>query len=93
MNYILHPRRRTMRKLIGICAAGLLASSVAACGSSTTDRAISGGLIGAGVGAGTAAVTGGNVGTGALIGGAGGAIIGGVTSDRDIDAGRPAWRR
>ncbi|RJF86776.1 hypothetical protein D3874_06885 [Oleomonas cavernae] len=82
-----------MRNLIGICAAGLLAVSVAGCGSSPTDRAISGGLIGAGLGAGTAAVTGGSIGTGVLIGGLGGAVIGGVTSDRDIDAGRPVWKR
>ncbi len=82
-----------MYKITALCGAALLSLSVAACGSSTSDRAISGGLIGAGVGAGTAALTGGSVGTGALIGGAGGAILGGVTSDRDIDAGRPIWKR
>jgi hypothetical protein len=50
---------------------------LAACGSSTTDRALSGGGIGAAAGAGTAAVTGGSPVTGGLLGGAAGAAIGG----------------
>lgn len=74
-----------MVTMIGVAAA------VAACGSSTTDRAISGGAIGAGAGAAGAAVTGGSAATGALIGGAAGAAAGGLTDEDDIDLGDPVW--
>lgn len=43
-------------------------------------RAIGGGLLGAGAGAGVGALTGGNAGTGALIGGALGAVGGAATT-------------
>lgn len=69
------------------------AALLSACGSTTTDRALSGGGIGAGLGAGTAAVTGGNVLGGAAIGGAGGAAIGGLTDEQDFDLGQPLWKR
>lgn len=59
--------------------------SLAACGSSKTDRALSGGGIGAGIGAVGAAVTGGSVATGAVIGGAAGAATGAMTDEDDID--------
>lgn len=75
-------------------AALLLATlALAACGTSRTDRALSGGALGAGVGAGTAAVTGGNVLGGAAIGGAGGAAAGALTDPEDFDLGQPVWRR
>ena len=64
-----------------------------ACGSSTSDRAISGGGIGAAAGAGTAAVTGGNPLTGGLLGGAAGAAAGGLTDEDDINLGDPVWNR
>jgi osmotically inducible lipoprotein OsmB len=79
--------RKTSLALLAL--AGL---SLGACGYSTGDRAVSGGLLGAGAGAGVAAITGGNAGTGALIGGAAGAAGGALTSGRDINLGRPAWR-
>ena len=63
-----------------------------ACGYRTGDRAVSGGLLGAGAGAGVAALTGGSVGTGALVGGGVGAAGGALTSGRDVNLGRPAWR-
>ena len=63
-----------------------------ACGYSTGDRAVSGGLLGAGAGAGIGALTGGSAGTGALIGGAAGAAGGALTSGRDVNLGRPVWR-
>lgn len=63
-----------------------------ACGYSPGDRAVSGGLIGAGAGAALGAATGGSIGAGALIGGAAGAIGGAATSPRDVNLGRPAWR-
>ena len=66
--------------------------ALAGCGQSTGDRAISGGLIGAGAGAAVSGLAGGGLGTGALIGGALGAVGGAATSRRDIDLGRPVWR-
>lgn len=60
--------------------------SLTACGSSKTDRALSGGAIGAGAGA----LIGGT--NGALIGGAAGAAAGAATDEDDIDLGEPVWR-
>ena len=73
-------------------AAATLAVSVSACGYSTGDRAVSGGLIGAGTGAAVGAIAGGNPGTGALIGGAVGAAGGALTSGKDVNLGKPVWR-
>jgi osmotically inducible lipoprotein OsmB len=70
----------------------LLFPIVSACGTTTKDRAISGGLLGAGVGAVGSSVTGGNAGTGALLGGAAGAAAGGLTKDKDINLGKPVWK-
>lgn len=64
-----------------------------ACGHTTTDRALSGGALGAGAGAAAGALTGGSVGTGALIGGALGAGAGALTDDDDVNLGKPVWRR
>lgn len=76
-------------KLALLLLAGL---GLGACGHRTGDRAVSGGLLGAGAGAGISALTGGSVGTGALIGGAAGAAGGALTSGRNVNFGRPAWR-
>jgi hypothetical protein len=70
----------------------VLTAGLAACGQSTGDRAVSGGLLGAGAGAAIGAVSGGGVGTGALIGGAAGAAGGALTSPGSVNLGRPAWR-
>ena len=77
-----------------VLATPLLIATIAlgGCGYSTGDRAVSGGLLGAGAGAGIGALTGGGAGTGALIGGAAGAAGGALTSGRDVNLGRPAWR-
>lgn len=69
-----------------------LGLALAGCGYSSGDRAVSGGLIGAGTGAAIGAVTGGNPATGALIGGAVGAVGGAVTSPDEVNLGRPLWR-
>jgi hypothetical protein len=66
--------------------------ALAGCGYSTGDRAVSGGLLGAGAGAAVGAVTGGSPLTGAVIGGAVGAVGGAATSPNDVNLGRPAWR-
>jgi hypothetical protein len=79
-----------MKRLPYILACVLILS---ACGTSTTDRALSGAGIGAGVGALGSAATGGSAGTGAIIGGAVGAAAGGLTNKKDIDLGKPIWRR
>jgi hypothetical protein len=68
-----------------------LTGSLAGCGYSTGDRAVSGGLLGAGAGAVVGSLSG-NAGTGALIGGAAGAAGGALTSPNTVNLGRPAWR-
>jgi hypothetical protein len=62
-----------------------------ACGTSTGDRAISGGAIGAGVGALGGFMVGAPV-EGALIGGAVGAGTGALTTPDQINLGRPIWK-
>jgi hypothetical protein len=79
-----------LRSLSALAILGLI---LAACGSSKTDRALSGGGIGAAAGAGTSAVTGGNPITGGLLGGAAGAAAGALTDEDDIDLGDPFWNR
>ena len=81
-----------MRKIQNTAASIALLTLLAACGSTTSDRAISGGGIGAGVGAVGSAVMGGNPVTGAIVGGAVGAAAGGLTKEKDIDLGKPVWR-
>jgi len=80
---------KTPTRFAALLAAGMLLS---ACGTTTSDRAVSGGLLGAGTGAIIGSVTG-SAGNGALIGGLGGAAIGALTSSRDINLGQPLWRR
>lgn len=78
-----------MRMALATAVAATLALS--ACGTTTSDRALSG----AGIGAAGGGLIGGLSGdplSGALIGGAAGAA-GGALTDRDqIDLGRPIWR-
>jgi hypothetical protein len=69
-----------------------LAIGLTGCGYDRGDRALSGGLIGAGGGAGIAAITGGSPLVGAAIGGGAGALGGALTSGHDINLGRPIWR-
>jgi len=67
------------------------AALLAGCGYSRGDRAVSGGLIGAGAGAAIGATVG-NPLAGAVIGGAAGSIGGAATNPNDVNLGRPAWR-
>jgi hypothetical protein len=69
-----------MHRAISFIAAVGLVVSLAGCGQTPGQRALSGGLIGAGGGAGLAAVTGGNPLFGALVGGGGGALTGALTA-------------
>lgn len=82
---------RSAAKSIGFVT--LLSASVAlsSCGTTQGDRALSGGLLGAGTGALIGSVTG-SAGKGALIGGLGGMAIGALTRPRDLNLGNPVWR-
>lgn len=78
-----------MNKLtLAITVAGSL--FLAACGSSTQDRALSGAGIGAAAGGAAGALTGDTLG-GAVLGGAAGAAAGGLTDADQIDLGDPVW--
>ena len=66
--------------------------ALAACGETKSDRALSGGAIGAGAGAVGGALVGGNPVAGAVIGGVGGAAAGALTSPNDVNLGKPVWR-
>lgn len=81
-----------MKKNFGrVCAAVGMVGMLAGCGYSPGDRAVSGGLIGAGAGAAIGAAAG-NPLAGAAVGGAAGAIGGAVTSPNAVNLGRPVWR-
>jgi len=80
------------RKLATAFVLGSIGLTLAGCGYRTGDRALSGGLIGAGTGAVIGSVTGMGAGTGALIGGGVGAVGGAVTSPNSVNLGRPIWR-
>ena len=71
--------------------AGLALLGLSACGYSQGDRALSGGLIGAGTGAAAGALLG-NPAAGAVVGGVVGAGTGALTSPNSVELGRPAWR-
>jgi osmotically inducible lipoprotein OsmB len=81
-----------MDRLAKWILAAAIMLSLAGCGYTRSDRALSGGLIGAAGGAGIAAVTGGAPLVGAAIGGAAGALTGAVTSGHALNLGRPIWR-
>lgn len=73
--------------------AALAALSLSACGTSTSDRTLSGAGIGAATGAVIGGVTGGSVGTGAVIGGVVGGVVGAATTKDDINLGKPIWKK
>lgn len=82
-----------MRRGIVMCFVLIsLAFSLAGCGYNRGDRALSGGLLGAGGGAAIAAIAGANPLAGAAIGGGAGALGGALTSGHDFNLGRPIWR-
>jgi hypothetical protein len=87
-----HRRVSRFKSRLPLAALVAVTLGLSACGYSTGDRAVSGGLLGAGAGAALGAATGGNAGTGALIGGGAGALGGALTSGSDVNLGRPIWR-
>jgi osmotically inducible lipoprotein OsmB len=76
-----------MKPYRNILSGVIMMATLAACGTTKGERALSGGAIGAGVGAVGGALAGGNPTTGAIIGGAAGAAIGAVTDKNDINFG------
>lgn len=80
-------------KRISLAGVLLLLSlgALSGCGTTTSDRALSGAAIGAGIGAVGGYVVGSPV-EGALIGGAVGAGTGALTDPDQIDLGKPIWR-
>lgn len=78
----------TARLALALVFAALVLSG---CGTTTQDRAMSGGAIGAGAGA-VAGALAGNPLAGALIGGAGGAAVGAATNPNQVDLGKPVWK-
>ncbi len=80
-----------MTRLKQLGALSLAALLLAACGSSTGDRAASGAGIGAGVGAAVGAVTGLSILQGVVIGAAAGGLTGGLTDASTINLGDPIW--
>ena len=81
-----HASSAVFAALLALCV------SLSGCGTTTGDRALSGGLLGAGTGALIGSVTG-SAGKGALIGGLGGMAIGALTRPHDVNLGEPLWRR
>lgn len=73
------------KKFLTLALLSAMSLSVAACGNTKGERALSGGGIGAGVGAAGAAVTGGSVAGGALVGAGVGAATGALTDKDDIN--------
>ncbi len=74
---------------IAVCAASALLLS--ACGTNQGDRAVSGGLLGAGAGAAIGSLYG-DAGKGAVIGGLAGAAAGALTDPCSVNLGDPFWR-
>ena len=78
-----------MSRTILLAAIAMVALS--ACGTTPGDRAVSGGLIGAGAGAAVGSLSG-NAGEGAVIGGLAGAVVGAATDPCSVRLGDPVWR-
>ncbi|MGF1626907.1 MAG: hypothetical protein ACFCVH_18660 [Alphaproteobacteria bacterium] len=74
-----------------LAAVAILGLMLAGCGSSTGDRALGGGLIGATAGAAGTALFGGHILAGTAIGAAAGALTGALTDKGTINLGEPPW--
>lgn len=81
----------TQLKSAGLVVVLIAGLELSGCGTDPSDRALSGGLLGAGSGAAIGAIAG-NAGEGALIGGLGGLAIGALTSSDSLNLGTPPWR-
>lgn len=81
-----------MKTLSHTVAAIALSFALTACGTTQSERGLSGAGLGAAAGAAGAAIAGGGVAAGAAIGAAAGAATGVLTDEEDIDLGEPAWK-
>ena len=79
------------QKLWVVCVVVMGVLSLSACGTTTTDRAASGGLFGAAAGAAIGSLYG-DAGDGAVIGGIVGAAAGAVIDPCSVHLGHPIWR-
>ncbi len=70
--------------------AAVLALGLAGCGTTPGDRALSGGMLGAGTGALIGSIAG-SAADGALFGGLGGLALGALTSPDTVNLGEPVW--
>lgn len=84
-------RSNTLKFSSAIGAVFAAALMVSACGTTTGDRAASGGLLGAGAGAAIGSLSG-NAGAGAVIGGVAGAAAGALTDPCSVNLGDPVWK-
>jgi osmotically inducible lipoprotein OsmB len=84
-------RRQIMKRITLPAILPLATLSLGGCGYNQGDRAVSGGLLGAGTGAVIGSLSG-NAGAGAIIGGVGGAALGAFTDPNAVNLGRPIWR-
>ncbi len=78
------------KRIVTMAAAALVFSG---CGSTPTERGVSGAGIGASAGAVLGAVTGMTVLQGAVIGATAGGLTGALTREDQINLGRPAWKQ
>lgn len=82
--------KMSLRNLM-YCAVAIGGLTLSACGYDAGDRAVSGGLIGAGAGAAIGAAAG-NPAAGAVVGGLAGATVGAVSDPCSLNLGDPWWR-
>ena len=78
-------------KMVAIASMLAVGVGLSACGTTKSDRALSGAGLGAGAGLLGGAVVGHPV-AGALVGGAAGAATGALTDKNDVNFGKPIWR-
>ncbi|HET6159377.1 MAG TPA: YMGG-like glycine zipper-containing protein [Dongiaceae bacterium] len=78
-------------KMMTVASVLVISVGLSACGTTKSDRALTGAGLGAGAGALGGALVGHPV-AGALVGGAAGAATGGLTDRDDINFGKPIWK-
>jgi len=78
-------------KTMTVASVLVIAVGLSACGTTKSDRALTGAGLGAGAGLLGGAVVGHPV-AGALVGGAAGAATGALTDHDDINFGKPIWK-
>ena len=80
-------------RILVMAALAAVALTCAGCGTTQSDRTLSGAGIGAVAGGVGSAVVGGSVGTGVVVGAVVGGVVGATTTKDDINLGTPLWRK